>query len=331
MRHVGVKGRSHHSFPFWGCREEVDLRLWMALNGHQALQLPRDPFTGRPTFISGPRIAAGHREIGSGLNRQRASGIAEAIGPDASREPLSSDGWASSVAGRSSAAACPLIPLDTLGISLDGERNLISQFLRPLTGGAEAKPFADDVRGVVYKLFDLRETGALGKKIVLEFDGQFSADIRMGDANLFETLEKLAVLHEAGAHPTEIIGLAETGDYLIIKQPLAQPHGPDLNADRLMACEAMKALPVRGGLRGEARLFWIAGKAWLLGDLHQGNIMRDADGQPTVIDALIGSIPVVAEKAIAPLGKAAIEAKEMREGFRFRPSDLFDGVNDDDL
>ncbi len=151
-----------------------------------------------------------------------------------------------------------MVPLDALGITVDDEDNLVSRFLRPLIPGAEAKPFADDAHGVVYKLFDLRDSGGLGKKIVVEFGSNFETDLRIIDATLFETFEKLAALHEAGAHPTEIVGLAETGDYLIVKQPLAQPHGPSLEEDREAACEAMQALPVNG-LRGNVRVFWVNG------------------------------------------------------------------------
>ncbi|MDB6136937.1 MAG: hypothetical protein JWO94_9 [Verrucomicrobiaceae bacterium] len=59
--------------------------------------------------------------------------------------------------------------------------------------------------------------------------------------------------------------------------------------------------------------------------------MRDPDGIPTVIDPLIGSIPTAAQNAIVQLNKAVIEAREMRQGLSTRPSDLFDGVNDDNL
>ena len=301
------------------------------LNGTEAHQLPIDPLTRRPSFIHGPRIDARSREAGTRLNRQRAHGIAEASQGYAPCKPVPFDVRTAALARESAELDVPLIPLATLGLEVDAEGNVVSKFLRPLTPGAEAMPFVDDARGVVYKLFDLHDSGGLGKKIVLKFDGQFEADIGMVDANLFETLEKLSVLHEAGAHPTEIVGLADSGDYLIVKQPLAQPHGPDLEADRLVACAAVKALPVRGGLRGNLRVFWIGGRAWLLGDLHQGNIMRDADGAPTIIDALVGSIPEAALKAIAQLEKTVTEAREMRQGLRDHPSDLFDGVNDDDL
>ena len=40
---------------------------------------------------------------------------------------------------------------------------------------------------------------------------------------LVDTLEKIQVLHDMGADPTEIIGLSDTGNFLIVivKQPYA--------------------------------------------------------------------------------------------------------------
>jgi hypothetical protein len=101
--------------------------------------------------------------------------------------------------------------------------SLNQRFLRQLPSGAEAAPFADLEHEVVYKLFDLRSGGNLGKKIALEPEPDGSFELHVRDAVLFETIEKIAVLHEAGALPTEIVGLADTGDYLIAKQPLAGP------------------------------------------------------------------------------------------------------------
>lgn len=301
------------------------------LHGDDA-DLQPDPFLGHDSFIRSARVSARAREAGTRLNRQRASGIAAALEAHASGQSSQVDGWFAAAARVAAELGVPLVSLEALGIGFDDEDHLTSRILRPLTGGAEAKPFADDQRGVVYKLFDLRDSGALGKKILLQFGNPWEADVRMVDAVLFETMEKLAVLHEAGAHPTEIIGLADTGDYLIVKQPMAQPHGPDLDEDRRIAVAAMKALPVRGGIRGgDLRVFWVAGKAWLLGDLHRGNVMRDEDGVPTIIDALIGQVPTSALGSLPALSKAVQEAREMREGTRTHASDLFDGVNDDDL
>ncbi len=76
----------------------------------------------------------------------------------------------------------------------------------------------------MYKLFDLRKNGALGKRIDLKIEDD---DIRVRDcdATLEDTLEKLVLLNDCGGHPTEIMGLTDDGRYLIIKQPLAQRLG----------------------------------------------------------------------------------------------------------
>jgi hypothetical protein len=42
------------------------------------------------------------------------------------------------------------------------------------------------------------------------------------DATLLQTMEKLMVLHDAGACPTEIVGLDYMFDYLVVKQPLGR-------------------------------------------------------------------------------------------------------------
>jgi hypothetical protein len=94
----------------------------------------------------------------------------------------------------------------------------------------------------------------------------------------------------------------------------------------------MKAVPVRGGIRGsDLRVFWLNGRAWLLGDLHRGNIMRDADGNPTVIDALIGSIPLSALEHQPVLSKAIRDARAFREGRELSSQRLFDNVDENDL
>ena len=48
-------------------------------------------------------------------------------------------------------------------------------------------------------------------------------------------------LHEAGACPTEIVGLAESGDHLIAKQPLCGPFD-DFEEDRRSAATSIKAV-----------------------------------------------------------------------------------------
>lgn len=299
------------------------------MHGDAAI-LPLDPLTGRPSFIHGPRIDAGARAAGTSLNRRRAHGIAAALEDHASGQSLAVDGWFAAAARTAAELDVPLISLNALGIGFDEDDHLLSRFLRPLNAGAEAKPFSDDIQGVVYKLFDLRDSGALGKKMELHFENPWEAEIRTVDSTLFEAIEKLAVLHEAGAHPTEIVGLADTGDYLIVKQPMADPHGPDLDADRRVAVEAMKAVPVRGGIRGgDLRVFWLDGKAWLLGDLHRGNVMRAADGLPTIIDALIGSVPLAILDHQPVLSRAIQDARVLREGHSLSQRGPFGDVDED--
>lgn len=301
--------------------------LHLSPHGHT---LQPDPLTGRPSFIQAERVSSGLRETGTSVNRQRARGISEATRPNASGEPLPPDGWSAVVARIAARYDVPLIPLDCLGIGFDDEGFLASRFLRPLPGGAEARPFFDLERRVVYKLFDLRETGTLGKKLVFEpvADGSWLAV--PCDASLYDTLEKLCLLHEAGACPTEVVGLAETGDYLIVKQPFCQPF-EDLETERRTAAEAIKAVVPSCFIGREVRVFWADGQAWCLGDLHQGNIMREADGTPTIIDALIGPVPDHVLRSSFALQAAVQRARHWRETGILLPDDPFAGVADEDL
>jgi hypothetical protein len=56
---------------------------------------------------------------------------------------------------------------------------------------------------VVYKLFDLRADGSLGKMIALIEPESDRFEIQLLSARLIDTLEKLSVLNEAGGHPAE--------------------------------------------------------------------------------------------------------------------------------
>ena len=153
----------------------------------------------------------------------------------------------------------------------------------------KATPFLDLENKVVYKLFDLRKSGSLGKKVVLLASSTGQIEIQNRDATLRDTLEKISVLHGSGAHSTEVVGLEESGHYLIAKQPLADPL-LDFESDRKKALTAMKAVQFSfSGLRHFGAVVWILDRAWLVADLHDRNIMRDAEGKPTVIDALTGN------------------------------------------
>ncbi|MCA1964441.1 MAG: hypothetical protein LDL31_10890, partial [Prosthecobacter sp.] len=181
--------------------------------------------TGRETALTGPVTGAAERATCTLLNRQRARGLAEAARQAPARQTFSPEAWAALVAARAREWAVPLIRLEGMGIHRDADGILCSSTLVPLKTGAEASPFMDPDWQVVYKLFPLHASGGLGKTFEIDKlpdGGGFEMTVR--DAVLAETLEKLMLLHDAGAHPTEIAGIDDMGDYLVVKQPLAQPH-----------------------------------------------------------------------------------------------------------
>ena len=115
--------------------------------------------TGRPTAITGPETGSAQRATCSALNAERAGGIIEADQSHAPGEPVSADVWSRSLERALSDWDTPLIDLSRLGLTRDKEGFLISEFLKPFTSGAEAEPYLDEEYGVVYKLFNLRDSG----------------------------------------------------------------------------------------------------------------------------------------------------------------------------
>lgn len=218
----------------------------------------------------------------------------------------------------------------------------MSKFLTPLKTGAEACPFADFTSGVVYKLFPLRINGGLGKTFEVERDaeqGSITMDVR--DAVLSETIEKLMVMHDTGAHPTELVGLDDQGDYLIAKQPLAQAYGDlenlrditvaKIDSVRPLAVERMLAIPCRAGFKRPVWILWCDDRVWAMSDLHPGNVMQDANGMPCIIDALLAPLPPGLIAANRLLFEAASDARIWRETGKRPKRKAFEDVNDDDL
>lgn len=299
------------------------------MNEPLLLQLELDFRTGRPTAITCGSITPAKRQACTGINRERTRGIKEATRPAPSREPIPVDGWHALVAARAAEWSVPLIPLEALGISFDEDQFICSKFLRRLGWGAEAIAWADDENACVYKLFEVHPNSALGKKLRLEKEPD---GFRMthADADLDTTLEKLCVLHDAGACPTEIVGLAESGDYLIVKQPLCLPL-LSFATDRKCAAEKIHAVVPKRSIGREVRVFWLDGQAWCIGDLHENNIMRELDGSPTIIDALICPLQPVYYRQESFLQAAVRRARDLREGRTPASDDPFEGVSDEDF
>lgn len=257
----------------------------------------------------------------------------------ASRESISVDVWDANFARRCAEWDVPLISLEKLGIFSDRDGYLESKELMALTSGAEARPYHDLKQGVVYKLFDLRENGSLGMKCeITRISDEEGPEIpeenryRVGkvEANLRDTLIKLALLNEVGAHPTEIVGLSDEADFLVVKQPFASPAKDPEGKDLHEAIAQTKAVKPRS-LRLNGVFLWFQGDSYIMADLHKNNIMIDHDGFPTIIDALVGRIPPLLIDRLPAFHAAVDDAEDLRKG---RPPrnryDLLD-VRDDEL
>jgi hypothetical protein len=207
---------------------------------------------------------------------------------------------------------------------------LFSTKLRPLKAGAEACPFADDEWKVVYKLFPLFRSGGLGKTFEVEPLPEGGYEMHTQDATLMQTIEKLMVLHDVGACPTEIVGLDYMGDYLVVKQPIATAYR-DFEADRKIALQMAKAVPCAERFKRQTWVLWLDEHTWILSDLHEGNIMRDAQGQPTIVDALVAPLPDAVVKSSRLLREAAEDARALRLGLPLPKRKAFDDVDDSEL
>jgi len=285
-------------------------------------QIEFDYRTRRASGIRFSESCANQRAACNTLNRERARGLLEAARYAPPGESIPIDVWNAEFARRCSDWGVPLIPLNWLGIDRDEDGLLSSETLVALTPGAEAAPFLDTEARTVYKLFDLRPNGTLGKKFELVRDDDVDRPgipeeeryrIESQSATFFDTIRKLRILNTAGAHPTEIVGLSDGGDFLIAKQPQAFPF-KDLTDDTLSAIRSIRGvIPTRSRLEAEVVVIWLENEAMLVSDLHERNIMIDGDGRPTIIDALLGSVSHVA-KQLPWLSDAIEDAQDFRKG-----------------
>lgn len=330
-----MRGNGIFRFSFVGFRFNVlRYNAILPLDEHQSVQFQLDFRTGRPTAITGRFVTSGERAACSAVNARRVRGILQVSQLSPSRESLPPDVWAAAFVRKTREWDVPLISLSKLGLISDEDGFLESaspQSFQPLKSGAEACPYVDLNAGVVYKLFFLLKNGGLGKKLSYELDDSGRFECRTEDATLVDTLTKLVTLHDAGAHPTEIVGLSDDGKYLIAKQPLATAYH-DFEKDQAEAIEILKGVPLSSqGIRGRAVLIWVNGLAWIVSDLHKGNIMRDAEGRPTIIDALTGAIPPLAYEQLRAIREAVQDAKDLREGRQPLARPQFEDVDDHDL
>jgi len=145
-----------------------------------------DPHTGIETFVTGPGFPERRRTPCARNNRRRARGFAEVLAEAQRMGKAPIDGQRA-IADSARKHGLPLVDPSTLGIHFDDRGQWTSDFLIPLKGGAEAQPFLDSNHGVVYKLFDLRPDGGLGKKLVLS-PGKPQWNLEIEDATALETI-----------------------------------------------------------------------------------------------------------------------------------------------
>ena len=184
--------------------------------------------------------------------------------------------------------------------------------------GREASAWKDELFGCVYKLFDLRTDGSLGMKLTISMIDEYECRVEYAKATITDVLTRQCTTHKAGACPTEIVGLSESCDYLICKQPFCDDY-VSLEDDKHSAAENMKAVRPTGTYGADVWLYWIDDKAWILGDLHKGNIRRLHGSIPTVIDCLVGEVPLEVMTKHAAIGRAIMRAKEWRKGNKPKP------------
>lgn len=291
----------------------------------------RDKRTGVPTALRGEECGEEIRSACTALNLRRARGLMEISRFTPQRESTSIDVWTAALVEKAQLWDVPIIAMSSLGLERDEDGFLESEELQPLPSGAEACPYIDHKAREVYKLFDLRANGGMGKKIVMQRDddGQLVDEIK--DAVLQDTLRKLSAINDGGGHPTEIVGLVDSFDHLLIKQPLAEPYH-DFEGDRREAMDTMRCVtPMGGHFRNPLSVFYAQDEPWLIGDLHKGNVMRNALGEPTIIDALVGYIPPYVQMELPWVRMAAEDSLIYRQTGQAPLKQLLEEVDDDEL
>lgn len=247
------------------------------------------------------------------------------------RESTSIDVWTAALIDKAKLWDVPIVPMQALGLERDEDGFLDSKELQPLPSGAEASPYLDHKAREVYKLFDLRANGGMGKKIVMQRndEGQLVDEIK--DAVLQDTIRKLSAINDGGGHPTEIVGIVDSFDHLLVKQPLAEPYH-NFEEDRRAAMDFMRCVtPMGGHFRNPLSVFFAQDEPWLIGDLHKGNVMINALGEPTIIDALVGYLPPYVQRELPWVGMAARDSILYRETGQAPLKKLFEDVDDDSL
>jgi hypothetical protein len=307
----------------------------------------KDPFTGRPTHLTGSRLPGaegwtavldGHwqrlraldqlvkaaRECGIGTDKDL--DIVRLAEDEVSLLETGGGEWAAlGDAIREFRRHLPVIAFEAFGFSSDVEDpfEVDSARLRRIGGGVEALAFVD-AQHSVYKFFLFREGGDVGATFAF----------RPGESDLLEAtavpgsyrrlLEKLSLTHQFGI-PTEITGITPEG-ILVAKQTFGRllPEKTDMSG---LAPDKLIPIPSRflRADRDHPRLAFLDEVPWLVADTHDRNVVVDETGAWRIIDLVAAPLPVEWLEHLALF-------RDWIERARHDPhAEIFAPANDDEL
>ena len=272
-----------------------------------------DPFTGRPTHLTGSRLPGtegwaavldGHRQRLRALDQLGEKAAQCGIRADQDRalvlvqedevSLLESSGgdWAAlGDAIREFRRLLPVIAFETFGFSSEADDpfEVDSARLRRIGGGVEALAFVD-AQHSVYKFFLFREGGDVGATFAFRLGEGDRLEATAVPGSYRRLLEKLSLTHQFGI-PTEIAGITPEG-IVVAKQTFGRllPEKTDMSG---LAPDKLIPIPSRflRADRDHPRLAFLDGSPWLVADTHDRNVVVDETGAWRIIDLVAAPLP----------------------------------------
>jgi hypothetical protein len=272
-----------------------------------------DPFTGRPTCLTGSRLPGaegwslvldGHRQRLRALDQLVQAARQCGIGTDKDLDIIrlaedevslleaTGGEWAAlGEAIRTFRRHLPVIPFEAFGFSSEVEDpfEVDSPKLRRIGGGVEALAFVD-AQYSVYKFFLFREGGDVGATFAFHRGESDLLNALAVPGSYRMLLAKLELTHQFGI-PTEIVGLTPEG-ILVAKQTFGRllPEKTDVSAH-----DPLNLIPIPSRFlradRDHPRLAFLEGVPWLVADTHDRNVVVDETGAWRVIDLVAAPLP----------------------------------------
>jgi hypothetical protein len=278
----------------------------------------QDAFTGKPTRIRGRTLPRAEDRAALQHDHERRLEALLGLGAAAEKCGLRADSdrdlvllaedevillesagpeWAAlGAAIRAWRALLPLRRLEDFGFATGADNPLEEENarLRRIGGGVEAWAFASEVDGSVYKFYLPREEKSIGSVFTFQDadEARWLADARLGSYGAL--LEKLLLIQMLGGMATEVVAATPEG-IIVAKQTLGEPlpQGDDMSRSLPKGLIEIPSRFLRAN-RDHPRLFFLAGRPWLVADLHARNFVRAVDGTLRVIDLVAAPWPTEA-------------------------------------